>query len=296
MYNHQLDTFKLVADCKSFTAASKQLYVSPSAVLQQINSLEDNLKVKLFNRTNQGLSLTPAGEYLYKECTLIFESNSVIRSALLALQAGPVRTLQIGFPRMHKLWYFYELWTNYSITRPEQNIEFSDVMTSNSPEMTALYNRLDLVEYPYFGFEWQKSFDFLPIRSCPVSLGVPRKHPLSSKVLVTLEDMKGEHLVIHSGQFTDILGSNLDRLYACGVKPEFTDTYTSGTLGNCIIKNKLILVMDCTRGLNRDLNVIPIDWDAEVPYGFLCSKQMPRGEGSFYEYIVNNLGSVAQEW
>lgn len=38
MYNPALDTFICVADCGSFTKASERLYISPTAVMKQINS------------------------------------------------------------------------------------------------------------------------------------------------------------------------------------------------------------------------------------------------------------------
>lgn len=37
MYNHMLDTFISVADCKSFTKAAEVLFISPTAVMKQIN-------------------------------------------------------------------------------------------------------------------------------------------------------------------------------------------------------------------------------------------------------------------
>ena len=40
MYNHQLDTFIKTADLGSFGKASEALYISPPAVIQQINLLE----------------------------------------------------------------------------------------------------------------------------------------------------------------------------------------------------------------------------------------------------------------
>ena len=39
MYNHMLDTFIAVADCGSFTKASQQLYISPTAIMKQMNAL-----------------------------------------------------------------------------------------------------------------------------------------------------------------------------------------------------------------------------------------------------------------
>ena len=54
MYNHLLDTFLAVCDCKSFTKAAKQLYISPTAVMKQINQLEKELDLKLIERTHAG--------------------------------------------------------------------------------------------------------------------------------------------------------------------------------------------------------------------------------------------------
>ena len=43
MYNHMLDTFLAVADCGSFTKAAAHLYISPTAVMKQMNALENHL-------------------------------------------------------------------------------------------------------------------------------------------------------------------------------------------------------------------------------------------------------------
>ena len=45
MYNPQLETFICVADTGSFSKAAEQLYISAPAVIKQINSLEDSLKL-----------------------------------------------------------------------------------------------------------------------------------------------------------------------------------------------------------------------------------------------------------
>ena len=50
MYDRHLDTFLEVADCGSFLKASEKLYVSANAVTKQINLLESDLGVKLFQR------------------------------------------------------------------------------------------------------------------------------------------------------------------------------------------------------------------------------------------------------
>ena len=67
LYNPQLDTFICVVEAGSFSKAADKLYISPPAVIKQINSLENNLGVQLFARTHRGLVVTAAGESLYQD-------------------------------------------------------------------------------------------------------------------------------------------------------------------------------------------------------------------------------------
>lgn len=67
MYNPQLDTFICVVEAGSFSKAADKLYISPPAVIKQINSVENNLGVQLFARTHRGLVVTAAGESLYQD-------------------------------------------------------------------------------------------------------------------------------------------------------------------------------------------------------------------------------------
>jgi len=62
----KLKIFHTVAEASSFTKASTILNLSQSAISRQIQSLENELKIKLFERHARGLVLTDNGEYLYK--------------------------------------------------------------------------------------------------------------------------------------------------------------------------------------------------------------------------------------
>lgn len=62
----KLKIFYVVAQAGSFTEASKDLNLSQSAISRQIQSLEHELKVSLFERHARGLSLTEDGEFLFK--------------------------------------------------------------------------------------------------------------------------------------------------------------------------------------------------------------------------------------
>lgn len=59
-----LRAFEAVARLGSVSAAANELYVTHSAVSQQIKALEESLGVKLLNRVGRGVALTVAGREL----------------------------------------------------------------------------------------------------------------------------------------------------------------------------------------------------------------------------------------
>ena len=67
LYNPQLDTFLRVADAGSFSKAAEEMYITPMAVIKQINLLEGSLGVMLFIRTHRGLHRTEAGKVFYQD-------------------------------------------------------------------------------------------------------------------------------------------------------------------------------------------------------------------------------------
>lgn len=82
MYNPQLETFLQAADAGSFNKAAEQLFITPTAVIKQINLLESALDVQLFHRTHRGLQLTKAGVSLYKDAKYVIQycKDSVSRA------------------------------------------------------------------------------------------------------------------------------------------------------------------------------------------------------------------------
>src|SRR5882762_8921028 len=67
----KMATYVRVVEAGSFSAAAKQLRISPAAVSRQISTLEDELRVPLLRRTTRKMSITPAGRGYYERCLRI---------------------------------------------------------------------------------------------------------------------------------------------------------------------------------------------------------------------------------
>lgn len=110
MYNPQLETFITVAESGSFAKAADKLYISPTAVIKQINILESNLDIKLFNRTHRGLTLTAAGKSLYSDARYIIRySHESLERAKNAMQKEN-SIIRIGTSPMTPAQILVQLW------------------------------------------------------------------------------------------------------------------------------------------------------------------------------------------
>lgn len=92
MYNPQLETFLCVAEEGSFNKAAEKLYISAPAVIKQMNSLEKNLGLQLFDRTHRGLKMTAAGESMYQDARYLIQycKESVARAEKAMESQGEV--------------------------------------------------------------------------------------------------------------------------------------------------------------------------------------------------------------
>ena len=78
----KLKIFHAVAEAGSFTSATVNLNLSQSAISRQIQSLEEDLKVKLFERHARGLTLTQNGEYVYKTAHEVISKLKEVETSL----------------------------------------------------------------------------------------------------------------------------------------------------------------------------------------------------------------------
>ena len=103
MLNHQLETFIQVAENGSFSKAAEKLYITPSAVIQQINNLEQDLQVTLLKRTRHGTQLTLAGAYLFQQAGSLIQTCREIEENLILIHRRDQQKITIrcghGFKR-----------------------------------------------------------------------------------------------------------------------------------------------------------------------------------------------------
>jgi DNA-binding transcriptional LysR family regulator len=69
----QMKYFLTAAACLNFTQAANLLYISQPALSRQISTIEEELEVTLFTRTNRSVELTECGKFLRDELQKVYD-------------------------------------------------------------------------------------------------------------------------------------------------------------------------------------------------------------------------------
>ena len=277
MYNPQLETFLHVADAGSFNKAAAERYITPTAVIKQINLLEDSLDVKLFDRSHRGLTLTPAGRSLYQDAKYIIQycRDSVTR-AKNAMQEDS-NVIRIGSSPMTPAQLLMGLWAKINERHPD--IKFQIVPFENTPEnareiLGNLGNHIDVI-----GGIFDETM--LDLRSCaglelsrePFCCAVSIHHRLAVKDKLQLSDLYGERLMLmHRGwsHYVDQLRDDLWQFHPQIQIVDF-DFYNVDIFNRCENTNDILLAISGWANVHPLLKVIPVEWAHSIPYGILHS-------------------------
>ena len=92
----QLQHFVAVAEEGQFTRAAERVHVVQSALSTSIRALEENLGVRLFDRTTRHVRLTASGRLFYEHALIVLGAIANARASLLAVKAMERGSLTLG--------------------------------------------------------------------------------------------------------------------------------------------------------------------------------------------------------
>lgn len=295
MYNPQLETFLCVAEAGSFNRAAERLYISPPAVIKQINLLEESLDLQLFVRTHRGLILTEAGKSLYQDTKYIIQycKDSVTR-AKNAMQKSK-NVIRIGTSPMTPAQVLVDLWPKLQDYCPDT--KFRLVPFDNTPEnareiLANLGQNIDVVA---------GIFDetMLELRQCaglelskePICCAVSVHHRLAQKESLTISDLYGENLMLmrrnwshHVDLLRDDIWKNHPQIHIVDF-----DFYDVAAFNQCENNNCVLMAVENWRYVHPLLKILRVDWDYTIPFGLLHSPEPSSTVGRFLDAVKTVL-------
>lgn len=291
MYNPILDTFIAVIDCGSFTKASARLYISPTAVMKQMNTLESHLGLTLIERTPSGVRLTPAGEVIYKDTKFLMDYSQ--KSILSAKAANTVcdTTFCVGTSLLNPAKPFMDLWYQVNKNFPDYKLHlvpFEDNHEGILSEIEKLGKKFDFLIGVCDSRAWLSRASFLPLGRYKKMIAVPREHPLAVKSCINIEDLYGQTLMMvqqgDSGT-NDFIRNDIQKNHP---KIHIEDTpkfYDLSVFNRCAETGNVLLTIECWQDVHPALISIPVNWDYSIPYGLLYSSDAPKDVLQFVETV-----------
>lgn len=291
MYNHMLDTFIAVADCGSFTKASERLYISPTAVMKQMNALESHLDLKLIDRTASGVRLTAAGALIYQDAKFIIDySGKSIAGARAAMHLNDT-TFCIGTSLLNPAKPFMDLWYRVNQQFSEYKLHlvpFEDNHEGILSEIEQLGKKFDFLIGVCDSREWLRRCSFLALGRYKKMIAVSREHRLAEKKSITIEDLYGETLMmVEQGDsgVNDFLRNDLEKHHPQIHIEDTPQFYDLSVFNRCAETGNILLTLECWQEVHPGLVSIPVDWDYSIPYGLLYSLDAPKDVLKFVETV-----------
>ncbi len=298
MYNPQLETFLRVAYAGSFNKAAEEMYITPTAVIKQINLLEGALDVKLFERTHRGLTLTKAGKSLYQDAKYIIKycEESVVR-AKNAMQSDS-SVIRIGTSPMTPAQLLMGLWPKIQTYCP--NLKFELIPFENTPEnareiLGNLGKNIDVI-----GGIFDETM--LNLRSCsglelsrePFCCAVSIHHKLAVKDRISIEDLYGENMLLMKRNWSSYVDRLRDEIWKNHNQINIVDFdfYNMSIFNRCENSNDVLLAIPGWANVHPLLKIIPVDWDYSIPYGLLHS---PKPSPMVKEFLKAAKKATAEQ-
>jgi molybdate transport repressor ModE-like protein len=194
---NRMRVLREIAERGSISAAAEALYLSPSAVSQQMSTLEREAGVELLERVGRGVRLTPAGERLvvYAEQVLaVLEEAQADVDAVAHGVAGRVHTS--AFPTAARALLVPAL-ARVRAAYPRLQLKMVDLEPEEGIPLLRI-GELDILltyEFEMLPSRDEPGLERVPLLSEPMAIALPSAHPLAAGP-VRVADLRDEQWIV----------------------------------------------------------------------------------------------------
>ncbi|MEQ1370154.1 DNA-binding transcriptional regulator HcaR [Acinetobacter schindleri] len=189
--------FITVAEELNFSKAALKLYTAQPSLSQQIKDLEEDVGVKLLNRTKRKVELTEEGAVFLEQARLtLAQADKAIAMARQVSQAKQ-QMLRIGFVPVAEMKIFPYVLPNLRVQNPDLKIE---LLSLNNTEQMKLLKKGELdLTFTRHNFNSDEIESQFVIRE-PLIFILPKDHPLAKYDRIPVKALNGIDFIIPSAE------------------------------------------------------------------------------------------------
>ena len=183
---------QLVAE-GSFSRAAKKLFLTQPALSKHIKNMEDSLGIRLVNRGNGGVSLTPEGKILYDYARRIIKLREEAKEKILQIRENESGNIYIGASTIPATYILPYILSDFKKIYPAIR---ANIQAADSEEATeAILNNQG--EIGFIGKKpLNRKLHVEPLWKDRLILAVPGGHRWAGKGPVSLDELSGEPFVL----------------------------------------------------------------------------------------------------
>jgi DNA-binding transcriptional LysR family regulator len=191
----QLRCFVAVARELNFRRAAEHLHMTQPPLSRQIQLLEDDLNVKLFERTSRSVRLTAAGRSFFVEAQDLLKRAEAASLTARQADAGKHGSLSFGFIPVSAFDILPRIFNAVGKAAPGVNLLLHEMLTIEQIEaLTAGRTDLGLIRLP----REKERVELKCIQRERFVLAMPTGHALEGKDRITIENLDGQSFVMYS--------------------------------------------------------------------------------------------------
>ncbi len=189
----QLEVFVAVVETGSFSRGAEAASLTQSTVSQHIAALEDEVGLRLMDRTGQGVLLTGAGELFLRHARQVLAECDTLRKAMNGFRGLQKAELTVGASNIP---------ANYLVPAilPRMAAEHPGIaLTLQTGDSRAILDQLlaDSIELAVVGSRGNdRGLDFTPLADDLLVLAVNPQHPWARCSALRLDDLVASPLVV----------------------------------------------------------------------------------------------------
>lgn len=216
--------FVAVAEELNFSRAAEKLHIAQPPLSQQIQDLEAELGVQLFERTKRRVELTEAGKIFLAEVEKVFEQVHQAVKAAQRASRGEVGKLAIGLNSSATYSVLPDLLRQFRQHCPDVELILQELTTSQQLEKLQ-QNQIDL-GLLYLPADTSE-LKVVSVLKEPLMVALPETHPLADRAEIAIAQLIDEPLILPPPRLGEGLYSQIMRFFdGIGFHPKVTQTAT----------------------------------------------------------------------
>lgn len=269
--------FLIVAEQGSFSKAGQQLYLSPVAVMKQINLFEEAIGVKLFDRTKRGVQLTRAGQFLYTDTKKLKHSAEQSIQRVRDTDKNNSIIIRVGTSLLRSCTPLINLWSHPDALKSGIKIEivpFTDDGVGLTQLLNILGTQIDCFISPYDTLKLKSNFDIHKLGDYSCQIGVPLQNPLAQKDHLTWNDLNNQDLLLLKSGESETIDKIRSEILSHHPQIKIHDLnkfYDLNSFNQSVQNNYLIEAIEPWKTIHPNLKFLPMEWDYKIPYGLVSA-------------------------